>query len=171
MTELLERTDASIDQVKGLAASGKLFAILDACDEPVVPPKCEELGESRAISLYRGTAQEKHKKVAPYLVSADDSLIDWIVEKIWTRPWGIFAYSDASFEETRKHFRRFLKVELPDKKQVLFRFYDPRVLPTYLDKCKPAELREFYGPVRTFGVGKEGATPAVTLIHGRPEAR
>ena len=171
MTALLERTEASIDRLKGLAASGKLFAILDACDEPVVLPKCEELGESRAISLYRGTAQEQHKKVAPYLVCADDALIDWVVEKIWTHPWGIFAYSDASFEETRKHFRRFLKAELPNRKQVLFRFYDPRVLPTYLDKCQPAELREFYGPVRAFGVGTSGAAPAVTLIHGRREPR
>ena len=171
MPALLQRTSASVEQLKRLAPSGKLFAILDACDEPAVPPKCAELGESRAISLYRGTAQEKHKKVAPYLVCADDALIDWLVEKIWTRPWGIFAYAEASFEESRKHFRRFLKAELPDKRQVLFRFYDPRVLPTYLDKCEPAELREFYGPVRAFGVSGAGDAPGVTLIHGRPEAR
>lgn len=165
MSSLLQRTPASVDQLKRLAPGGKLFAILDACDEPAVVKKCDELGD-RAVSLYRGSAEEEYKHVAPYLVRSDDDLIDWIVKTIWTHPWGIFSYAEASFEDVRTHFRRFLKAELPDGREMLFRFYDPRVLPTYLDSCEPSELRDFYGPARAFGVSSAGA-PEVTLIHRR----
>ncbi len=57
---------------------------------------------------------------------------NWIVENLWEDPWGIFAVAPTNLEALRKHFRRFLKVEDPDGKEMLFRFYDPRVLPTFL---------------------------------------
>jgi hypothetical protein len=163
---LVQRTPASLDQLRRLAPAGKLYAILDACDEPTVPKKCAELGEQRAISLYRGAAQEKHAHVAPYLAQADDGLIDWIAQTIWKRPWGIFAWVDASFDESRKHFRRFLQAQLPDGREMLFRFYDPRVLPTYLHNCNPEELRDFYGPARAFGLSTESADQVI-LLHRR----
>ena len=126
-----------------------LFAILDACDEPRIPAKVLELGD-RAESLYRGRAEEEHWAIAPYLVQVDEPLLDWIVEALSGTPWGILAFAATDLDSLRKHFRRFLKVEGPDGQKLYFRFYDPRVLPTFLNSCGPEEAIRFFGPVDTY---------------------
>jgi len=57
----------------------------------------------------------------------------------------------------RDHFRDFHKVELPDQRIVIFRYYDPRVLRIFLPVCNQSELRQFFGPVQTFLVEGESA--------------
>ncbi len=51
----------------------------------------------------------------------------------------------------RRHFRQFTRVDFEDSgKFVLFRFFDPGVLPVYLDSCNERELATFFGPVGSF---------------------
>jgi len=61
----------------------------------------------------------------------------------------------------RDHFREFHTVELPDQRTVLFRYYDPRVLRSFLPACNAAELAVFFGPIQSFIV--EGDTPDAGL--------
>jgi hypothetical protein len=152
----LTRTTIPLDQFSRLAATPWLYAILDACDEPVVPVKCAELGENQAVSLYRGTTEEKYTSIAPYLVHITPDLLTWITSILWNRPWGTFAYAEAPMAELEKHFRQFLKIERSNGKRAFFRYYDPRVLPTYLERCTNEKASEFYGPVRAFGVNSPG---------------
>ena len=49
-----------------------------------------------------------------------------------------------------------------DEKEVYFRFYDPRVLRTFLPTCTPEETTEFFGPVRSYLV--EAEEPETLLI-------
>lgn len=140
----------SLDHLHRFAASGYLFALLDATDQILVPHKAKILGPSKAVSLFSGTANEWHWAVAPYLFQVDSDLLNWIAEKLWKEPWGIFAMSNATMEELRLHFKKFLMVKLPDGKQWLFRYYDPRILQAYLPTCEPWELQKFFGPVRAF---------------------
>src|SRR5215208_6384436 len=83
----------SLFDVRQRARSGRLYAILDACDAPLVPPKVATLGETRGVSLYRGGAEERHADIAPYLVAVDEPLLDWIFETLWGEPWGILVAS------------------------------------------------------------------------------
>lgn len=136
-----------LSELQKLASQKQLYAILDACDAPVVPPKVKELGEDNAVSLYRGEAEEDYWAIAPYLVCVDPAVLNWIVATLWKEPWGIFAAAEANLEIVRTHFRKFLTVEMPDGKQVYFRFYDPRVLRLFLPTCTLEQLREFFGPV------------------------
>lgn len=131
-----------------------LFAVLDACDEPRVPAKVDELGD-RAVSLYRGSAERDYWAIAPYLVKVDESLLDWIVENLWDDPWGFFASAPPELASLRTHFRRFLMVQDPDGKEMFFRFYDPRVLPDFLATCTESEAAGFFGPVRQFSLSTE----------------
>lgn len=126
-----------------------LYAILDACNEARVPPKIVELGE-RAVSLYRGRAERDYSEFAPYLVRVDESLLDWIIKTLSAEPWGLFAVADVELAIVRNHFRRFLTVEGPHGKRMLFRFYDPRVLPTFLQSCTDEEARSFFGVIKAF---------------------
>jgi hypothetical protein len=139
------------DDWKRESASGRLYAVIDSCDEASVPKKVAEVGPERAVSLYRGGAEEQYAMVAPYLFKVDESVFDWIANQLWASPWGIFASAHATIETLRTHFRHFLTVKGADGKKYLFRFYDPRILPGFLTSCKEAELREFYGPVRAYG--------------------
>ena len=137
---------------------GTLFAILDACDEPRVPEKVEELGPKRAVSLYRGWAEGDYWAIAPYLVEVDEPLLDWILENLWSDPWGIFAAAPVDLAALRKHFRRFLKVRGPEGNELYFRFYDPRVLPLFLSTCNPQEIDQFLGPILAFWVTQPDRT-------------
>ena len=144
----VEIRESSMDDLRDVCRQqpGTLYAILDACDEPRVPKKVEELGPERAVSLYRGAAQRDYWAIAPYLVQVDEELLDWIVENLWDDPWGIFAVADAELAELRKHFRRFLMVEDPDGEKIYFRFYDPRVLLQFLLTFDDEETTRFFGP-------------------------
>ncbi len=148
----LSRRPYSVLEARSWCERGRLYAILDACDTPSVLEKVRELGDERAISLYRGTADEMYEAIAPYLVAVDPALFDWITETLWAEPWGIFVRSPSDLAELRTHFRKFLLVDGPTGEQWYFRYYDPRVLRTYLPTCTPDELAEFYGPVSEFGV-------------------
>ncbi len=134
------------------AAPGTLYAILDACDEPSVPAKVRELGEQRAVSLYRGSAEEEYWAIAPYLACVDEDLLGWIVDNLWNAPWGVFAVAQTDLAGLRKHFRRFLMVEALEGRQVYFRFYDPRVLPRFVQTCTAGEAEQFFGPIEGFFV-------------------
>lgn len=129
-----------------------LYAVLDACDAPAVPPKVAVLGEHRAVSLYRGDAAEQLADIAPYLVTVDEDVLDWILTTLWGDAWGILIQSTASIAELRTHLRKFLIATAPNGEELYFRFYDPRVLPAYLDTCTPQEVADMYGPITSFGV-------------------
>ena len=154
----VEIRQSSLDELRTWLAEepNSLFAVLDACDEPRVPDVVCRLGP-RAVCLCRSKAEEEYSQIAPYLARVDEAMLDWIVENLWEAPWGIFAVASTDLAGLRTHFRRFLKVEGPDGKELLFRFYDPRVLPTFLPTCTEAEAAEFFGPVGRFCVtGEEG---------------
>jgi hypothetical protein len=145
-----------LSDLRNLASKRQLYAILDACDAPGVPQKARELGEENAVSLYRGEAEEDFWAIAPYLISVDSSVLDWIASTLWEQPWGIFVVAEVNFETLRTHFRKFLTVSLPDGEKVYFRFYDPRVIQQFLPTCNQAELAEFFGSVQKFGCGLAG---------------
>ena len=139
----LEMQPATLEQMHRFAEGGYLYAILDACDAPAVPDKARELGETAAVSLFKGSAQEDYSTVAPYLFKVSPETLDWIVATLWNQPWGVFVLSKADLESLRLHFRHFLLVQLPDGERWFFRYYDPRILKVYLPNCIEWELQKF----------------------------
>jgi hypothetical protein len=164
----IKEEPTSLDQLHRFASNGYLFALLDATDQILVPHKAKLLGPTKAVSLFTGTANEWYWAVAPYLFQVDSELLDWIAEKLWKEPWGIFAMSKANLEDLRLHFKKFLMVNLPDGKQWLFRYYDPRILQAYLPTCEPWELQKFFGPVRAFATADTEEQNLMTLA-GTPQ--
>ena len=150
MPELVTIAAGRVLDLRREAAAGRLYAVLDGCDEPRVRAKAAELGADRGASLYRGAAEDDLAAIAPYLVLALPPVIEWLTSTLWTAPWGIFAIADADFDTMRTHFRRFLLVDAPDGGKWYFRFYDPRVLARFLPTCDAAQLSEFFGPVASF---------------------
>jgi hypothetical protein len=161
---MIQEKPVSLEQLRTLANSGDLYALLDACDEPAVPNRCQQMTEARAVSLYRGSAAVEFAHVAPYLAHLNSDDIDWILSKLWSAPWGYFVIARSDLATLRTHFRHYLRVKLPDNTKVLFRFYDPRVVHTYLNASDHATTRQFFGPVRALGLAQAGTPDSVQLI-------
>lgn len=108
-------------------------------------------------SLYRGGKEQTLFAVAPYIFqfSAPTQFSDWFTDKGWGDSWGVMLKSPWPLPEMHKHFRRFLMVNTEDGQQLYFRYYDPRVLRTFLPTCDAQQLREFFGPIDYFIVEDE----------------
>jgi hypothetical protein len=92
--------------------------------------------------------------VAPYLVrlEAGSPFAEFVLAGGWGTHWGSFFLTQANLRTLRDHFRQFHTVQLPDERTVLFRYYDPRVLRTFLPVCNADELAVFFGSVEAFVV-------------------
>ncbi len=107
---------------------------------------------SNLQSLYKGTAEEDLAGVAPYFspIQNNTPFANWFLREGWNKNWGILLFSNANFEDTYKHFRKFLMVQTEDREQLYFRFYDPRVLRIFLPTCDKMQIFELFGPVKIF---------------------
>jgi hypothetical protein len=139
-----------------------LYAVVDAARAVRVRSLLEG-GDARYESLYSGAARESLADVAPYLVAleAGSTLLAGLIAEGWGASWGCYLTSSVSFEELRTHFRRFLLVETEDRRQLYFRFYDPRVLRSFLPTCTPEEVQFIFGPVSSYWI--EDSDPSILL--------
>jgi hypothetical protein len=164
MSEHLRTLPVTFADLQQLAGEQRLYAVLDACDAPDILKKVDELGSSRALCLYRGEVAPEILEVAPYLVKTDEALLQWLVETVWSEPWGIFVVAKLEPDAVRKHLRKFLMVKDPDGEAMYFRYYDPRVLPTFLGSCNRQELDSFFGGMAAFGRAAEKDSSAGLLF-------
>lgn len=114
---------------------------------------------STHISLFAIPVHPQLQLVAPYLVQLDYDYAKTqkFLSKAWGNNWGVFLRCHTSQDTLRRHLRKFISVRDPRGQRMLFRFYDPRVLRTYLPTCSSQELDQFFGPVECFWT--EGTNP------------
>ncbi len=125
-----------------------VYAVLDGASIPDLPSALARW-QVESLCLFRGELDPDLAQAAPYLtvVQPETPFTEWVLQEGWGKHWGIFAISNTNFRTLRQHFRSFLMVYTPDGKPVYFRYYDPRVLRTYLPTCNARELRTVFGPV------------------------
>lgn len=135
-----------------LSAQENLFAVLDAAQGNRVLDLLNQSAEEYQ-SLYLGTQGEALADVAPYLVSLPKGspLLKALITEGWDKNWGVYLTCEKPFLELRKHFRKFLMVQAEGfEHRMYFRFYDPRVLQTFLPTCPPEQSQQFFGPILRF---------------------
>lgn len=144
----------------------RTYALLDAARDEriynaVLRADCEW------ACLYRGDAAVTMAAVAPYLVrlERESRFTQWLLEEGWGDSWGIYVLAPVPLDALRTHFRRFVFAQLPDGRNVYFRFYDPRVLRVFLPTCSEEESAQLFGPIERFIV--EGDEPDQTLLFAR----
>lgn len=128
-----------------------LFAIVDAARDRYALALLMQ-SQAQYQSLYEGPSGVTLSDVAPYLVQLppESDLLRLLVKEGWGKSWGVYLKCAAEFQEVRRHLRHFLEVRQPDGEQMYFRFYDPRVLRTYLPGLQPDEARAFLGPIHCY---------------------
>jgi len=141
-----------------------IYAVLDGASVPDLPQVLLEQ-QPENICLYRGELEPDMAAVAPYLVKLeyDHPFATLVCEQGWGNHWGIFVLTPAEIDirTLRNHFRKILMVYDPDGKLIYFRYYDPRVLRTYLPTCNAEETEIVFGPVATYIL--EDEDPSVFL--------
>jgi hypothetical protein len=102
--------------------------------------------------LYEGRLPQVLEQAAPHIVrlAATAPYTRWFLETGWGRHWCILFQAHANLPVLRAHFQRLLLVKDEAGRRFTFRYYDPRILRTYLPTCTPDELRKFFGPVERF---------------------
>ncbi|MGR8931672.1 MAG: DUF4123 domain-containing protein [Gammaproteobacteria bacterium] len=148
--------------LRQLFADAKLsaYAVLDGASNPALLDHLYGEDRPEFACLYRGELEADIAECAPYLarLEADSPFTDWLTGKSWGLHWGIYALADCDLKTLRSHLRRMNMVYEPEThKPLLFRYYDPRVLTSFLPACDAKQGAEFFGPVQEwFAEGKNG---------------
>jgi pSer/pThr/pTyr-binding forkhead associated (FHA) protein len=112
------------------AEAAPLYAVVDGARDRRILEVAQQHVEPH-VSLYDGLQGETFEGMAPFLIGpmrADSELLDRLVREGFGNRWGIYCSSYRKLVDVRRHFRRFLMVEIePTNEQVYFRFYDPGV--------------------------------------------
>jgi hypothetical protein len=137
-----------------------VFVVLDGARDERIPRRVEGYLDQKAC-LYEGDLTRDLANAAPYLLRLfrDDRFCRQLLDEGWGNAWGVFVVANTSMNSLRKHFRTFMVVRGPSGQRLIFRWYDPRVLRSYLPTCNLEELRAIFGPIRAFIVeGRETGT-------------
>ena len=140
------------------APTREVYAVMDAArDERILP--LLRASHLPHVCLYEEVPQEL-LEVAPYLVllRREAPGVRELLERAWGHAWGIFLTSSEDVSGVRRHLRRFLKVRDGQGQRLYFRYYDPRVLRTFLPTCDASELRRFLGPLHELLLEDETGT-------------
>lgn len=129
-------------------SSGALYGIVDtAIDDRLYDILQAEPDLSEVTCLYDGAPAIRYARYAPYLLKLHDGsplLQRWLHEG-WTQHWGIFLRSEARSKELKRHLKKFMQATDHQNRAVWVRFYDPRVLPNWLQGLHPGHLADWFG--------------------------
>jgi hypothetical protein len=144
-----EKRNAAV--LKFLREHRNLYALLDAARNPAIYEHVKKCPHQHQ-SLYDGEQGEEIAPFGPWLVELpiDTPFLEVLIGEGWGDSWGVYLTCASPFSEVRRQLRRFLLAKLPDGREVYFRYYDPRVLRTYLQTCTPTELGAFFGPITNY---------------------
>ena len=140
------------------AADKHLYVILDGAQNQSLLDVIDAAEDLRYECLFTGKLEPDMAEVAPYLVelTEDSDFTQWVFEQGWAQNWGIFVVSPDELGEVWRHLRRHTRVRDANRRQLFFRYYDPRVLSAFLPTCDERQLREFFGLVDMFFAELEG---------------
>jgi pSer/pThr/pTyr-binding forkhead associated (FHA) protein len=153
------KAEQALGALRAEAQATPLYALLDSARSERVLELLRESVETYR-SLFEGLRGSLVEEAAPYLVElpADSRLLGRLVQEGWGKSWGVYLASRRPFAEVRRHFRKLLYVKEEDtRKEMFFRFYDPRVLRVFLPSCSARQTDEIYGEIEVFVMeGEEG---------------
>jgi len=125
-----------------------IYAVLDGARNLDTLPMLEE-SDASFLCVYTGRLDPEVAVTAPYLVELreEDDMFDIIFDEGWGDSRGIFLVSDHRLRSVRRHLRSLSYAEMPDGEMVLFRFYDPRALRTFMPVATDEQRQAMFAGV------------------------
>lgn len=137
------------------AAGDRVFGIIDSARDEYLARTAWAVAELPCWSLFGATVSPRMKHVAPWLVDFrfhgeypwdSGEYLNLFADRLGSSS-GILLISPGRDDVLWNHLHRNFRVADPDGKHFYFRYYDPRVLRTFLPTCTLGQCREFFGPV------------------------
>lgn len=125
-----------------------VYAILDGARNLETLAMLED-SDASFLCVYTGRLDPEVAITAPYLVELreDDEMFDILFDEGWGESRGIFLLSDQRLRSVRRHLKSLTYAEMPDGEMVLFRFYDPRALRTFMPVASEEQRAGMFGDV------------------------
>lgn len=135
-----------------------VYAVIDGASCPQLRFKLYEWAPE-SCCLYSGKLEPDIEEVAPYLVKLqpDSRFTHWLIKEGWDNHWNIFVESTLDFKALRKQIRRLLLVKSPQGDTLVFRFYDPRVMATFIPTCDVEQSQELFENLVSISYQKQQA--------------
>ena len=140
--------------VLGTLGKSPTYAVLDGARDP----RIAALARGELVRcLYRGTLPKELGEAAPHLMRVwpGNEPSERLFKTGWHNAWGVLLSYNGPIKVLYRHLRRFLRARTEEGNNVLFRWYDPRVLRVWLPTCTPEEIELFFGPVQAIAVEDE----------------
>lgn len=122
-----------------------IYAVVDGAACPELRFKIFDW-EPQSACLWSGDLEPDMEEVAPYMIKLEkeSEMTDWLITEGWGNNWNIFTASKLDPREFRKQIRKLLLVKSPEGKNLIFRFYDPRVIDIFLPTSKGEQAQELF---------------------------
>lgn len=141
----------ALSQIKVAEQPVSVFALVDGAQDERVSALLRAEGNDWRC-LYGTNLPRVLAATAPYLAAlgSHHPFSGYFARLGRGHNWGVMLRSSASMDDLAEHFADMIRARLPEGREVLFRFYDPRVLRAYLPTCNAEELDRVFGPVDAF---------------------
>lgn len=141
----------ALSQIKVSEKPTSVYALVDGAQDDRVHALLQAEGNDWRC-LYGTDLPRALATVAPYLVALAEHypFAGYFARLGRGNNWGVMLRSSASMDDLAEHFADMIRARLPEGREVLFRYYDPRVLRAYLPTCSAEELDRVFGPVDAF---------------------
>ncbi len=130
-----------------------VYSVLDAGADPSILPMIQQCGLFFEC-LFAGNLPQELAAAAPYVVKLkkDADFTHQLIDAGWSKNWGIFltAPPGTGIKDIRKHLRKCLLVRGPEDQKLFFRYYDPRIMRTYLPTCDQKDRDFLFDPIIKF---------------------
>ena len=138
------------------------YAILDGAQNELLVGTLHAAGAPPWRCLFMGELEPDMAVVAPYLVELEQgsAFTRRLLAEGWGQNWGVFVTSQTPLPALWRHLRSQVMVYGPTLDPMFFRYYDPRVLRSFLPTCSARQLAQFFGPVGFFLAEDEAPTRA-----------
>lgn len=140
---------------KSAASSEYLYMLIDTAQDPRIYPALVNSPHTRCCLFSEEQISDDVKAVSPFVVKIKrcDDFVSWCLREGLLRNWMVFFSSpQIHVSELRLHFKRYALAQTPDGKRYFFRYYDPRVLITFIAACDPKERQALFRQCRTFWI-------------------
>ena len=131
----------------------KVFVVLDGARDKRIEPFLNNSALEYAC-LYEGTIQYSLKRAAPFLVCLDGAQAETekLLEAFLGLNISLYLLEDEgiSLKALKLHLKKLAKVRSLDGNTIVFRYYDPRVINTFLPQCNSEELHKIFGKTLTW---------------------
>ena len=149
-----------------------LYAVVDCAAADWLFPAVSR--EPQHEPLFSGALEPELRENAPHLVSLgpEAPLLALLnSDEARQAAAGCVLEAELGMAELRRSLRRKLTAMLPDGRVVMFRFFDPRVLATYLDSLTPDETAPWFNGISDWWLPMPDRTLHYRLADGRARAQ